>query len=1342
MKKRILAMAFFPAFVPPTSGGESRLYNFYRAISRFFDVTLLTSSYYDVEPQTINHGLGFVEHRIPKDNYFIEQYSRLSEYSGGGDLSGPSIAACSPYPTKLHYAFLDHYSSADIIIYDDPFVAGCDVFAGLDDKPRVYNSYNCESILYGQLHPGEKSFLLHDLVRDAELKLLGIADLVLYCAEADLKAFRKLHPSGTYAVAPAPNGMAPLALSAGRTSSESGQFVVLFMGSGHIPNVRAAEFIVEALAPRFPQVQFEIIGGCLKEGEFPSNVIRRGIVSDAEKRTLLQSANLALNPMEMGSGSNVKVLDFIAHGLPVLSTPFGMRGTDFKAGSDYVEAELEQFPAVLQDIVDGNIMLDQLAVNASSAAMERYSWESITASVAKALLQCLAEKEASDTPHYVLALNDYDSFTTLGGGGARTRGLYEGLNDWSSVVFVCFSHEGLLCVRKHSKQITVITVPITHEHQAEREKLDRVYHVSAADIVAARHTLENPILSKVYEVLRRFARCVVLEHCYMARLPQAYGDRFVYSSQNNETKLKEHWLAWHPLSSELIGEVEQLERYAVENSAAIVAVSSEDAQSFTAGRHSASPVIVVRNGALSPVSLPPEQASTLSGIAPGERSVVFLGSAHMPNIEAAEHIVHKIAPQCPDVQFHLVGSATCSIVEAPENVTLWGQVDDALKSAVLQSCSLAINPMVSGSGSNVKVSDFIGNGLFVISTNFGMRGYPESVKKHAKFVDIDDFPETILTAFRRPGLYSLAAKRERRELFDKELSMAVQSSRFVDMLKGLEVPRKRALFVTYRYTSPPLGGAEVMFEKFVGALGNSACFDIDIVAPELSGISNRWRFSETYSCADDIEAAVDISHVRFARYPLEEPGAAELERILAKAWQAQPLFERSVSNQLRDKYTESGLLWGWGYPESEGGHASRWALVSAGVFFAAGGVIKLAGHSPGEATISCRQNESIIAGPVVVNGSFELEFEATSGEVEITTSASTYAGDPRPLAFRLLSLNLSDEDINIAELPLPQQTLKLLSVHKVFGVLDRASDESRSELGVKLSDARGPWSPTLERFIENHVAEYDLVVTHNNIFRPTVFALEMAKKYGVPSILIPHAHLDDDFYHFPDIKRSAQGASLVLAAPKAACEFLAQVGCNVRYLPAGCDVQEQFLPSDIEAFQQVYPSAKPFALVLGRKAGAKGYKEIIAAIDELCVAGTNVHVVLIGPDDDGEPVVSPNASYLGRQPRDVVRGALQASFALCNMSVSESFGIVLLEAWLAGKPVIANKDCAAFHDMAIDGQNALLVSRPDLASALQRLLDDRQFGNELAMHGKLVAAKFDWNAVSQEFVQACTETAR
>ena len=84
---RLLAFGFFPAFVPPSNGGEARLFHLYRALSAAFDVTLLTSTHIGGAEEVVHHGARFVERRVPKDDYFVREWAALESFSAGGDLS-------------------------------------------------------------------------------------------------------------------------------------------------------------------------------------------------------------------------------------------------------------------------------------------------------------------------------------------------------------------------------------------------------------------------------------------------------------------------------------------------------------------------------------------------------------------------------------------------------------------------------------------------------------------------------------------------------------------------------------------------------------------------------------------------------------------------------------------------------------------------------------------------------------------------------------------------------------------------------------------------------------------------------------------------------------------------------------------------------------------------------------------------------------------------------------------------------------------------------------------------------------------------------------------------------
>lgn len=1331
---RILAFSFFPAFVPAGNGGESRLYNFYRELSRYQEVTLLTSTHLGVEEETIMHGVNFIERRIPKDHYFFEQYSILSNKGSGGDLSGPSLSACSTFPTLLHKAYLEEYRKCDAVFHDSPFTVDYDLFAELKSKPRIYNSYNCETLLYKQLHPAEKSESIQTLVAECEKKLLNFADLVLYCNEADLCSFRSMGNDSSFDAVYAPNGMTP-AFAAPNDKPEGNIKHAVFMGSGHPPNVQAAKYLVDKIAPHCPDIVFDFIGSCLPRGDYANNISRHGVIDDGDKRRILSRANFALNPMAEGSGSNVKVLEYFSYGIVVISTHFGMRGINAVAGEDYIEASLDNFLTTLKQANRDLELVSIIASSGKKLAETSYTWRSIVEIVNNRLESLFDDYVKQKTKRFILALNDYDSFDGVGGGHTRTQGLYETVQNWSDVVFLSFSSDQSLRARKHSHGITVITVPKTPDQNAETDYVNSQYHVSAEDILSGRYSDKNIWLINIYEQLRTAARCIVLEHCYMTKLPLIFGDRFVCSSQNNETFLKHRLLENHPLAKELLDEVALLERLAIENSALTIAVSQEDAESLVKGRKTCGPVMVVPNGSRHPATGAKVNAiKTEFKSKIGKHSAVFVGSAHMPNIQAAEYIVNKLANTCPDISFHIIGSVCSALKDIHQNVTLWGIVDEVTKSAIMQSCSLALNPMQSGSGSNVKQADYFANGLYVVSTGFGQRGYPDSTKKHSSVTELETFSEVIQQVLGDSEKLSAVSRQERYDLFNRELAMERLAARFTAMLQGVEKKRKRVLYVAYRYTVPAMGGAEINIEKFVSALGNCDGFDVDVISSEISSIHNDMRFSERYAFNSDSGVPVNIPNVRFARFKADDLPNNIRQKKLRDAWVAQVCFEKELNNLLEDRYINTGLTYGWAYPESD---CTRWAFSEFGIFVHKNAAVELNGYAK-EATILTAYNKQSIAwGPEQVFEQFSISLKSVMGEVDFITSKQKHYDDPRPLSVHISKLTIDGTAFDVGDSTLMQQCLQELPGASSFYLLDRACEKSRSALNVRLTDIRGPWSAELELFIKNHVQEYDLVVAHNNVFRPAVVAMSEAKKHGVASILVPHAHLDDDFYHFPDLLESARNATQVLAVPKAACDFYESRGCSVSYLPAGCNSDEQFTAEDQYAFHEIYASKRPFILVLGRKAGAKGYQHVIDAVVQLKQGGTDIQVVLIGPDDDGVLIKNPNAVYLGRQPRNIVRGALLSCVALVNMSSSESFGIVLLEAWMAGKPVIANKHCVAFHDMGIDGVNALLVDKLNLTEAILLILNRPDLASKLAGNGKKHIEEFAWNSVSERFVNIC-----
>jgi len=1145
---KILAFCFFPAYTPPSSGGESRLFNFYRHLSLFHSVTLLTSAGPNDPEETIHHGAGFIERRIPKDEYFMRQWQVLSPLGSGGDLSAPCLAASGRSPTRLHRAYLEEYDEADVIIHDFPFTIDYDLFLGLDNKLRVYNAHNCESRLYSSLHPAEKSEPIQQLVRDVERRLLNQVDVLLYCSHDDLADLQQLSEGASFEAVYAPHGIEPLRLTRPALRHDR-PFRAFFIGSGHPPNKVAATFIVEKLAASLPHVQFDIVGHCLPEGTYPANVHRHGAVDEPTKVALMSQADIALNPMQEGSGANIKVLDYLSASLPVLSTSFGMRGVHANETTDYVCAVLDDFAATLGALSRDRERCVRIGQAGYHFVQESYTWAGIAKKIADVISASAMRKAGGGPVRYVLALNDYDSFASVSGGGTRTKGIYHAVSEWRPVVFLCFSNTAQLEVRRYASGITVITVPKASDQVQKQAWYAARFPISVDDVVASYYCTENAFLNAIYRVLRKWTSSVVVEHCYMLPLPVQYGDRFIYSSHNNETQLKTALLRGHPEECDLIERVEKLERYAVENAALVVCVSQDDASSLMVGKAASGPTLVIRNGAAQPADPDFVRAEREKFVVPvGSRSVVFLGSAHGPNSDAARQLVRDVVPHCPNVQFHFVGSVCTAIQSKHKNVYLWGEVSEAKKCAILQSCGVALNPVVSGGGSNIKLADYIANGLYVITTEFGLRGYPDALQRHVYTAALTSFPQAIEQCLDDVALHTDIAKQTRQADFRRYLSMKGLSTHLTHRLQNIETSRKRILVVVPRYVSASVNDHDAYRQRIVTGLARSGHFDVDVIAPACSDITHAFTFSQSYSLDPSCSAPVDIPNIRFARFSLSSPDDQDTHRALSNIWEAQLKFEQKLSDVLvTQDGVQEGLTWGWSEPQKQETAVVRWAMSACAIRVAHHTRVVLRGYAQKKMSIAV-SNNGVLIEHRAVSDHFTLELEAQAGELVLTSSSAQANDDPRPLGFMLTALAVGNKQIDVETNTCLASALGKLNTHEKIRLLDRVASETRQH--VSLTQCRGPWSRGMDAFIKDHISSYDLVIVCDSSLRSSAYAIGEAYRHAVPSVLISEIDLEDEHYHFPDVRKVERLAQRVLVPSDAMASFLQEKGCHADAFPS------------------------------------------------------------------------------------------------------------------------------------------------------------------------------------------------
>jgi glycosyltransferase involved in cell wall biosynthesis len=113
--------------------------------------------------------------------------------------------------------------------------------------------------------------------------------------------------------------------------------------------------------------------------------------------------------------------------------------------------------------------------------------------------------------------------------------------------------------------------------------------------------------------------------------------------------------------------------------------------------------------------------------------------------------------------------------------------------------------------------------------------------------------------------------------------------------------------------------------------------------------------------------------------------------------------------------------------------------------------------------------------------------------------------------------------------------------------------------------------------------------------------------------------------------------------------------------------------------------------------------------------------------------ISQDVVVLGCVDNITLRKCYVACDILVSPSLFEGFGLVILEAMAAGKPVIA-LNRGAVPELVKNGLNGLLVGREDaeeLASAMTLFIDQPDIVDEMGRTNRNVASKFTWRRTAE-----------
>jgi glycosyltransferase involved in cell wall biosynthesis len=187
-----------------------------------------------------------------------------------------------------------------------------------------------------------------------------------------------------------PNGVdckAYESLPEGRT----GEPLILYLGSmSWPPNAEAALFLANDVLPvvrgRVPGARLRIVGR--NPPAEVRSVAAGGIeVTGGVESVIphLREAALLAVPLEAGGGTRLKILEALASGLPVVSTPIGAEGLDLTDGEHLLIAARDQFAESIVRLLNDRSFGTRLARNGRAAVTQRYDWTGIGQKAAAAI---------------------------------------------------------------------------------------------------------------------------------------------------------------------------------------------------------------------------------------------------------------------------------------------------------------------------------------------------------------------------------------------------------------------------------------------------------------------------------------------------------------------------------------------------------------------------------------------------------------------------------------------------------------------------------------------------------------------------------------------------------------------------------------------------------------------------------------------------------------------------------------------------------------------------------------------------------------------------------------------
>lgn len=270
-------------------------------------------------------------------------------------------------------------------------------------------------------------------------------------------------------------------------------------------------------------------------------------------------------------------------------------------------------------------------------------------------------------------------------------------------------------------------------------------------------------------------------------------------------------------------------------------------------------------------------------------------------------------------------------------------------------------------------------------------------------------------------------------------------------------------------------------------------------------------------------------------------------------------------------------------------------------------------------------------------------------------------------------------------------------------------------------------SHELETYIAEHGDSYACILYAPYLFGTTYWPIRALPER---SIVVPCLH-DEPSAHFAIFREMLESSAAIFfnapAEGRLAAEGLGVA--NPYQTSLGFGFADDYPHGNAERFRQRTGISGPFLLYSGRIEVGKNVHLLVEWFTQYKASHPGPLSLVLTGTGTFETPERPDLVRLGMVSHAELLDAYAACHALCQLSCNESFSIVIMEAWLHGRPVIVSADSPVTREHVEQSGGGYAVGNAgEFAQALDQLLNDPSHADALGAQGyAYVQQEYRWS---------------